>query len=240
MLTKRILLIGSLLLLAAFVVGCTGVVGNGDVVEETRELDGFDKISISGAGDVIVEYGEAEMVRIEAESNLMEYLETEVRGDTLEIGTRDGTVITPTRGLNFYITVTNLEGVEISGAADVTLPEVQADDFEIIISGAGDVDIASLQAESLEVELSGAGSISIDGGEVESQDVTVSGAGDYDGRDLVSQNAEVDLSGAGGITVNVTGELSGSASGAGNIRYAGNPEDVDVDVSGAGNVTELN
>lgn len=240
MLIKRLLLIAAMLLLALAVVGCTGITGNGDVVEETRALDDFDHIQISGAGDVTIAYGETESVRIEAESNIMEYLETDVRGNTLEIGTRDGVALNTTRGLNFYITVTNLEGIEISGAADVAVPDVRADDFEVRISGAGDITIASLQADSLDVEISGAGSVTIEGGEVESQDVTISGAGGYDARELVSQDADVDLSGAGGITINVTGELRGSASGAGNVRYAGNPEEVNVDTSGVGNVEAIN
>ncbi|MCA9913256.1 MAG: DUF2807 domain-containing protein [Anaerolineae bacterium] len=239
MITKRLLLLASLLVLGAAVVGCTGVVGNGDVIEETRTLDSFNKISISGAGSVVVEYGESESVRIEAESNVMEYLETEVRGDTLEIGTRNGVDITTTRNFHFYLTVTNLEAVEVSGAADVTLPNVQANDFEIRISGTGNVTIQSLQADSLDVEISGAGNVNLEGGEVQSQDVTISGAGGYNGRELVSQDAQVDLSGAGNITLNVTAELRGSASGAGSVLYAGEPETVDVDVSGAGSVNAL-
>ncbi len=238
---KRMILILGLSLLAMAVVGCTGIVGNGQITEEVRTLDRFDRIVVTGAGDVFVEFGESESVRIEAESNLMEYLETTVRGDTLEIGTRDNVGITTTRGYDFYVTVTELEGLEITGAADVTLPEiVMDDDFEIRISGAGDITVASLEAESLDVEITGAGSVRVEGGSVESQEVTLSGAGDYNGRELMSVDAEVQISGAGGVTVNVTGELSGNISGAGSLRYAGEPEEVDVDTSGVGSVSALN
>jgi predicted small secreted protein len=234
------LLVGGLLLLAFALVGCNAVIGNGDVIEETRDLDSFSRIDISGAGDVVVEYGDSESVRIEAESNLMEYLETTVSGDTLEISTRDNTSLNTSIGYTFYVTVTELEGMTISGAADVNLPDVVTEnDFTIRVSGAGDVVAESLQAESLTVDISGAGSVRVDGGEVESQDVTLSGAGDYRASDLISQDAEVDLSGAGGITLYASGELSGSVSGAGSVRYTGDPETVNVNVTGAGSVSAL-
>ena len=54
--------------------------GNGILVEETREVGSFDEILLSGIGSVYVEYGSEESLVIEAEENLIEYIEIRTIG----------------------------------------------------------------------------------------------------------------------------------------------------------------
>ena len=154
------------------------VQGEGELFEETRQVEGFDKIEINGMGEIFVELGTEEALRVEAEENLLPYLETYVRGSSLVIEIEDGTTIVPTKSLNFYITVVSLEGLSISGAGNVQLPEIEADRFSIDLSGAGNIEFDSLNANSLDVSMSGLGNLTVSDGQVSSLDVRISGGGD--------------------------------------------------------------
>jgi hypothetical protein len=212
--------------------------GNGDVVEESRDVSSFDEIQLSGIGNLYIEYGDDESLVIEAEENLMRYIETDVTGRKLVIGFDDDNSYQPTEDIDFYLTVVELDGVAISGLGSVNLPEVDTDRFEIKISGAGDVSIDALYAERLEVELSGLGDVDIDGGEVNFQDVRISGSGSYSARRLESSEADVHVSGLGSATVTVEDYLDARISGAGDINYYGSPE-IDVDISGLGSLHSM-
>ena len=67
--------------------------------------------------------------------------------------------------------------------------------------------------------------------------MTVTGSGDYDGSGLVSEQAEVEADGSGSVKVDVSGRLSATSTGSGDITYTGNPTQVDKNSSGSGEIT---
>ena len=75
-------------------------------------------------------------------------------------------------------------------------------------------------------------------GKVEEGHFEVSGASEVDFRDVAVQRAYVDLSGAAGIRLHTTELISGKASGASSLKYAGSPV-VEVKVSGAVDLRHL-
>jgi len=54
--------------------------GSGNIIDENRDVNNFYGLSILGSGRVIMEQGTEESLRIEADDNLLPYLETEVNG----------------------------------------------------------------------------------------------------------------------------------------------------------------
>ena len=140
--------------------------GSGNTVEEERSVSDFNAVTLAGMGTLIIEYGDEEALTIEAEDNLIEHIETEVRGDTLVIGIENGYTFNLNAPLRYYLTVDDLEAIQVSGLGDVEVDPVEAESFSVNISGAGDIDIDSLEADKLDVNLSGLGNLKIDGGEV--------------------------------------------------------------------------
>jgi hypothetical protein len=207
--------------------------GSGNVTGEERSVSGFNAVTLAGMGTLLIEFGEEEALTIEAEDNLIDHIETEVRGDTLVIGIENGYTFKPTKSIRYHLTVTDLTAIKVSGLGDVEIDPLKADNFSVGISGAGNVDIDSLDADSLDVNLSGVGNLRIDGGEVTSQQINISGTGDYDGRDLQSTQARVDVSGLGTATVDASEKLVVNISGAGHVKYTGHPS-IDQSVSGVG------
>lgn len=238
--------------------GFRTVSGSGEIASETREVSDFSGVVLAGWGNLHIEVGERESIRIEAEENLLEYIETEVRDGRLEIRHRRRTVLRPTEPINYYLTVKQLDTVAVTGAGKVDAPLLVASRFSLRISGAGsigiagleaervdlditgvgDIDVGTLEADQLDVDISGAGNLGIAGGSVRTQEIGVSGGGNYNAKGLQSVEAEVRLSGLGYAVVRVSDRLTVSISGAGSVQYVGNPS-VDKNISGVGKVQQI-
>lgn len=214
------------------------VEGSGNLVEENRQVSGFDRVNLAGIGRLEIRLGEQEALRVEAEDNLQEHIITEVRGDTLFIGIEQGVNIDPTRQITYHLTATNLTGLVISGAGEANAPSLEAENFDVLISGAGNLTLEALNADTLTVDISGAGNLEIQGGQVERQDISISGSGSYNARQLESQVVDITISGLGSATVRVQELLNAEVSGSGQVRYIGQPE-VNEDVSGVGSVEQI-
>jgi hypothetical protein len=225
-------------ILACQVGGLTGVRGSGNIVEEDRAVSGFTGVALAGIGELTIEVGERESLRIEAEDNLMQYFETEVRNGVLEIGVQDGVNLNPRRPVRFYLTVKELDTIVLSGSGDIKAPDLEAERFSVTISGSGDVEMGDLSADMLNVTISGSGNLDIFGGQIEEQDITISGSGEYQAGDLSSESVEITISGSGNATVWATDSLDVRISGSGSVNYYGNPRTT-FSASGSGKLKSL-
>jgi hypothetical protein len=188
--------------------------GSGFLVTEARGVSGFDGITVSGAGLVIVEQTGYESLHITTDDNILGYIVTEVRGGMLVMGPRSNTNFSPSDGIVYHLTVRSLNEISISGAVEVEALDIDTDGLIVHISGATHVDVA---------------------GAVDWQDVQTSGASSYWGRDLFSRVATVQSSGSSAVVVNVSDHLTASASGVALIEYVGRPR-VTGSVSGGATI----
>ena len=214
------------------------VKGNGDTKTEERTVESFDQIDLRGFGNVYVELGDKESLEITAEENLLPYIETYVQGSTLIIEMERGKNILPTESIDFYLTVVELEGIKLSGLADINLPDIESDSFTITISGSGDIDMKGLTADKLDVTLSGLGNLRIDEGRLQDEDILISGSGKFSAAHVEADRVSVQISGLGSATVWATETLDVTISGGGDVEYYGNP-DVSQNISGLGDLDHL-
>ena len=224
--------------LACQVGGFTGVRGSGNVVEEIRDVSDFTGVALAGSGELTIEVGETESLRIEAEDNLMEYLKAEVHNGVLEIGVENNVNLNPSRPMRFYLTVRELDRIVLSGSGDIRAPDLEARRFSVTISGSGDVELEKLDADTLDVTISGSGSLDVADGQVTGQNVTISGSGTHTARDLESERAKVIIVGSGAATIRVNDHLRAIITGSGDVRYLGNPA-IDSSVTGSGDVKRI-
>jgi len=209
-----------------------GIKGNGDVVKEDRSVSGFDGISVGGAFDVFLTQGSTEALTIEAESNLMEYIETEVIGGTLRIKSEEN--LKPNKSIKLYITLKDIKELDVSGACDIVSENrLKLDDLELDVSGAADVEL-SLELNKLEADFSGASDIQL-AGSANELELDISGAGELDAMEFEVEKVRLEVSGAASAKVFATSELDVEVSGAATVKYKGNPQ-VNSEVSGAGSV----
>lgn len=207
--------------------------GSGNVITETRDVSGFDRVILNGIGDVIVVQGDEESLEIEAEDNIIPDIETEVKNGVLTIGFERRNIL-PTEPVKFRVTMRDIHGLETRGFSNIEAGKIDTDRLDLGISGTGGVNIANLRADEVVINVSGAGNLNA-AGEVKSQSITLSGAGNYDGDDLASQTAEVTISGLGRVVIWVTDRMNVTISGTGNVDYYGSPE-IEQRISGIGHI----
>jgi len=229
-----VLILGLFLLTAC---GINYVQGSGNVITEERDVSGFDSVDMSGFGEVIITQGDTESLTIETDDNLMQYIESVVRSNTLYLEFEDNTIPDPSGKITFRLNVIDLEALDLSGAGSFIIESLGTPSLEITFSGAGDIDLDSLMADRVSTRVSDAGDISL-AGEVDAQDIHIEGVGKYSAPDLKSNQATVQIEGAGSVVIWVIDELDLTIKGAGNVDYYGNPT-VTQNIEGGGKINSL-
>lgn len=213
---------GLLPLLAACVItvggsscSLTSIQGSGVEATQAREVPAFTKVHLSGSGDLRAAVGAPQQpLRVTCDDNLLQYVTTEVRGDTLHIGMQPGSY-SFRRDLVVELSAPMLEAVSISGSGSAEVDGLSGEVFAATISGSGDV-TARGSVERLSVSVSGSGSMALAG--------------------LRARTAQVQVSGSGDVRVDVSEELAVQVSGSGDVRYSGNPRLLS-NISGSGSVS---
>ncbi|NPV86717.1 MAG: DUF2807 domain-containing protein [Anaerolineae bacterium] len=215
--------------------------GSGRVISETREVQNFDKVTISGVGEVFIQQGNQESIRIEAEDNVLDIITTQVTDGTLYIGFKDkgwNRFVLPYKTPKFYLKVKNLRAIEVNGALRVEVEPLKTDSLGLQTDGAAEIIFQNLQAQSLQTTLNGGGFQCISGGKVSEQDVVVNGVGRYEAGDLQSDSATVKLRGAGEVLIRAQNTLNATLDGAGAIRYYGAPSG-ERTINGVGTISKI-
>jgi hypothetical protein len=230
-----------LVLTAAWLAGCTGylpqtIVGSGNSVTEEPELSGFSKISASSAFRVEVSQSDGYSVVITVDEKVVPYLDVTVQGDTLRISLKPGLTMTGATGpLDAKVTMPKLTGLDLSGATRTAISGFKSTDpLDAEVSGASMLD-GALEAGDVRFRLSGASRVTLSGNG-HKMALEASGASQGNLERFAVAEAKVELSGASRATVNVTGALDASASGASTLRYTGSPELRSVESSGASTI----
>lgn len=194
----------------------TQVSGSGNVVTETRSVSGFDGITITGAGKILIDQNGSEALSVTADDNLMQHITTEVRDGKLVIGFTPRVVFGRVTALTFNVSAKQMNSIQLDGAAVVEGKNIAAENFSAKLNGAGAITLA---------------------GKVTAQEALLDGVGSYNAAELASQRAQVTQNGTGRAVVRVSDKLDAVISGVGSIEYIGNPQ-VTKTVSGLGVVRQ--
>lgn len=208
-----------------FIVGLLGsclmdniIKGNGNLITSEKLVSSFEKINIAGSAEVRFYASQEYQAKVTVDSNLLEYTEIETRGNTLNIGTKNGKY-----SLNFtkYL-------------VEIYCPAVNS----VSISGSGSfVGTESINVSTFTAVISGSGNIIAVGNGGESN-IDISGSGSFNGDEFGVNKAVVRISGSGKANINVSEYLNANISGSGIINYSGNPK-VDSKISGSGRLNKL-
>ena len=211
---KKVFLYTSLVLVVLFA-GCRelGVKGSGNVTTETREIDGFNEIEVSGAYNLEIEVGSKTSCEISAEDNLHRYIVTEVINNRLIIENSHN--LSPKRKIKIVLTTPSLREIESSGISNIYARGIDERNFSLDLSGAGFIELL---------------------GKVEQFTADLSGAGRLEAKELYARFVDISSSGASNAEIYSSEKLVAEISGVGSIDYYGDPEDVQTDISGVGSI----
>jgi hypothetical protein len=192
-----------------------GISGSGVQKTEVRSVADFERIATAGSVDVTAKVGSPAKVEVTGDDNLLEYVTTEVKDGTLEVGMKSGSYHF-THGLKVAITTPVLEKISIAGSSDVDVSGLKGERFGASIAGSGDLR-ASGQVESLEASVAGSGDLQLD--------------------DLESRDAQVSIAGSGDVRVHATQSLDVKIAGSGDVVYRGDPK-ITRSIAGSGSITK--
>lgn len=233
----------STLILAAIIAlgtsGCyraVSIEGNYNLVTETRDINDFDEISLESS--INVEYVQADYyeVQVEAESNLIQWIETSVRNHNLTVEIYDNRNLREHYNITVTVFSPDINEINISGSGDFYCENLVNDEYDLNISGSGDVAMG-IDTYDLNAKISGSGNIEL-WGLAQDAKFTISGSGDIRAYDLEVEDCIAKISGSGDMHLWVTQKLDISISGSGDIFYMGTPT-VDARITGSGNIIHI-
>lgn len=225
------------LLIGVSVASCEpSVQGNGKVKSETRETAPFQTLDISGAFDVQITQADYSSLKIEADENLHQYIESYVEDGVLYVSSTRR--IGRSRARSLVISLADLEGIDASGASEFkTAGVIRGEKLKLDFSGAVEADL-QLDYDEVMGDFSGAAELDLRGN-ASTVTLDASGAVEVNATDFKTQKFRLEISGAGEADIFVTEELEIEASGAVEVRYKGNPKKVTRNVSGAASIEPM-
>lgn len=208
--------------------------------QETREVSGFSKISISIAAKVYLSQGDEESLTLEGDEKTIEKIETTVSQNTLKIKYKNPLFSQNNKDVTVHITAKQIEELSLAGSSELKAKtKISSPRIKFAISGSGKINIDDLFTEDIEAAISGSGNIMVDGkSHIKTTQLSVSGSGDYIAPNLKTENAKVSISGSGKCKIFATENLVVRVSGSGRVYYNGEPV-VDAKLSGSGNIKKL-
>jgi hypothetical protein len=212
---------------------------NVSMATEDRHITGFHAVDVAGSFDVYITQGTTESVKVEAPSDILKNILTDVKNGTLVIHTKDHFSfhnIFGNKKMVVYVTIKNCNSIALTGSGDVYFKDgIAANDLRLSITGSGDVS-GKVTAKNLSSSITGSGDLRVSG-RADNSKVDVTGSGDFSGRDLTTNTTVVFVGGSGDASVYATSTLKASVSGSGDVHYGGNPHNVSKSKSGSGDIS---
>jgi len=237
--TKSMILLAITLMGLIGLSSCEKINGKGEVVTEYRTVTGFAGIDLAIDGKVYYTQGPDYSLMVEAQENLMRYIQTFVDDGRLVIREKPGMSLGKHEPIIFRITAPSVSGIWISGSGNFyVLNTWTGENLEAGISGSGKISITSLDTRSIQVRISGSGDLTVSGGFADSEHLQISGSGNVDLRQVISIYTSATISGSGDIYTQVSDLLDATIAGSGSIYYLGQPV-IKAHISGSGKVVKL-
>ena len=215
--------------------------GEGPIVTQTIDVADFSSVSLIGADDVVITYGETQEVTATGHQNIIDRLKRNVNGNTWNVCLQTGCHVD--YELTVYITIPDIEELSITGSGDIYVNDfVNGGDLELNISGSGDIELARMEGcPAIDAVITGSGDMKLDDEtpDLETLNVSITGSGNFEAYPAVANEAYIDIIGSGDCYISTLDYLDVSITGSGDVYYKGTPE-VDLKVSGSGNVFSRN
>ncbi|HTI58053.1 head GIN domain-containing protein [Mucilaginibacter sp.] len=211
--------------------------GSGNHVSENHKVSDFTRINVSGGFKVTLKQDSSLNVSINADDNLMKYIHVESDGDELKVYYKKN--VCPSGQMEISIGVRNLEKLKGSGAINfVSDGKINTKDLDIKLNGASNINM-DLSAANLSTESAGASEITLRG-QATSHRIEMTGNGTVHAFDFVVGKYDLHTTGASDCEINVLNDLQVSSTGAADVKYKGNPANVNTSKLGAATVTHVN
>ncbi|HTI59680.1 head GIN domain-containing protein [Mucilaginibacter sp.] len=203
---------------------------------QSRSVSGFSAIASGGPFNVHVKIDGNESVRVDADDDVINDIETVVEGNTLKIRFNRENRHRNIHKAEIYVEAKSLNSLANAGSGSIKVDGVvSGSSVKTILSGSGNISTA-VKADDLRTVISGSGSIKITGSAGDAE-IVVTGSGEVEGRGLKANSVSATITGSGNIHVEAEKSVSGHITGSGSVLYSGSATISDMRTTGSGRVS---
>ncbi|MEO7393570.1 MAG: head GIN domain-containing protein [Chitinophagaceae bacterium] len=215
--------------------------GNGQMKKETREVSNYTSLASQGSMDVQIAYGNSNSVVVEADENLLPYIETFVDNGKLTIKSKKGVNLKSGFKMVVNVSMKKINSLQQSGSGNINGSGAFTSDgkTDIAVSGSGNLKLNFDSFKDLDLSLSGSGNVDLKSGNTNNLNAKISGSGNIDCSTVTSKDVDAKISGSGNIKVYASNSIDAKISGSGNVFYKGSAQNVSSKVVGSGKVMRM-
>ncbi|MEO8568469.1 MAG: head GIN domain-containing protein [Ginsengibacter sp.] len=215
--------------------------GNGQMKKETREAGNYTALASQGSMDVTIAYGNSNSIVVEADENLLPYIETSVENGKLTIKSKKGVNLKSSSKMLVHVSMTKINSLQQSGSGNIDGSGAFTSDgkTDIGVSGSGNLKLDFDSFKDLDLSVSGSGNVDLKSGNTNNLSVKVSGSGNIDCSTVSSKDVDAKISGSGNIKVYASNSIDAKISGSGNVFYKGGAQNISSKVAGSGKVMKM-
>lgn len=209
------------LLVAIFTLAsCNQTTGSGNIVTETRKTGSFDAVSVGGGFDVEIKIGDMPSVVVEADDNIIKYIETKVSGSTLKIRTEDLHSYSNVH-MKVIVTAPAINSISASASAEVIADDIIKSSGKLKFHASSSASIkAEVDAPEVESEANSSATITLTG-KTKIHKSEASSSANIEAFGLLSENTTAGVSSSADIQVHASVNLNARASSSGSVEYKG-------------------
>jgi hypothetical protein len=179
--------------------------GSGKIVSQTRTLEECSGVILQNTGNIYLTQADTQSIRIEADDNIIDRIETEVDGEKLEVGLNKGSYENIT--CRIYVSLKKINKMLINGSGNIVTDNVKSDEVYCKINGSGNINIK------------GSGNYI---------DLYINGSGNISAQEFTAKKCKAYINGSGNITLYASEEADTEINGSGNIFFSWNPSGAEL------------
>lgn len=206
------------------------------MVSISRQVGGFTGITDQGSLDVVVASGPY-AISVEADENLVPYILTEVRGNTLVVRFREDVWVSGYQRARVRVTAPDLRDLEVHGSGNLSSdgPVGSSGPLQAAVFGSGNLDL-QVAGTPVDGVIHGSGNLLLSG-RSSGLSATINGSGNVKALGLQAEQADVTIRGSGNLEVTTPGRLQARIFGSGDVWYRGHPA-LEIERHGSGSVSQ--
>ena len=235
--TKRSFTVTSAILLLLSACGMAAVTGSGKIIDETRDVHGYNQIVFSAPGELTIEQNGDEGLVIEADENLLGYIKTHVQANVLYIEVEPDIIqLYPSKPIRYSLDVGMLTHVTLNGSGLILSDELIAPNLDFDLNGSGNIMVTALKSQTTTLDLDGSGEYRFSSLMTGQLTTSLDGSGNIVMKEAFMKKADIEIDGSGTLRMTdvIADTLNMKIDGSGDSTLKGEVNNQAITIHGSG------
>lgn len=237
---KSLFLLSTILIAFFSITSCKNI-DAGSEISKSFPVSEFLDLELEIVGDVYYEQSDSFYLNVKGGSNLIDKLIVTNSEGKLSVKLADKNNLSANKNdLEFRIGSPNLEKINFNSVGSfISKNEFLGDKLTIVNNGVGEINMKDCNVKNFNLISNGVGTAVITGS-TKSTFINSQGVGEIDCSQFRSEKAIVECHGIGNVSVYAESNIYIELSGIGSVKFYGDPEEVNSNISGLGNIENMN